>query len=41
MTEAAEASRRYRYLQAMQVDVWLRRDRHAQACAETTVLVPG
>ena len=41
MNEAAEASRRYRYLQAMQVDVWLRRDRHPQACAENTVIVPG
>ncbi len=40
MPEAAEASRRQRYLRAMQVDVWLRRGQRPQGCAETAAFAP-
>ena len=40
MPEAVDASRRYRYLQAMQVDVWLSRERGPQATAESVVGAP-
>ena len=35
MSEAGDASRRHRYLQAMQVDVWLSRARSGRLTAET------
>ena len=37
MTEATDASRRQRYLQAMQVDVWLSRERSPRSSAEAAV----
>jgi uracil-DNA glycosylase family 4 len=40
MSEAGDASRRHRYLQAMQVDVWLSRARSAQLAADTAVGAP-
>ena len=40
MPEAADASRRHRYLQAMQVDVWLSRERSPRATAEIAVGTP-
>ena len=44
MPDAADESRRHRYLQAMQVDVWLVRDRHAgeaSVSAAARPVVPG
>ncbi len=41
MPDAAGTSRRHRYLQAMQVDVWLSRERSPQAPAESAVVVPA
>ena len=38
MPEATEASRRQRYLKAMQVDVWLRRGQRPEECAETAAV---
>ncbi len=40
MPEAADASRRHRDLQAMQVDVWLSRERGPRASAEIAVGSP-
>jgi len=40
MPRPAEASRRHRYLRAMQVDVWLRRGERPQGCAETAAIAP-